>query len=575
MRARRGVFVFLFLLAILGGAVLFAALALRGSAPAVAAGTVLVFDVPEQLEESVPPMRGLSADLLRRDRPTLWRLVRGIRQAADDDRIAALVVHLDRVDWGWAKVAEVRDALLEFRRSGKPLYASLSGGGEREYLLATAADRIAAPPLAVLQLDGLTASALFLRGTFDKLDISPNFAHVGRYKAGVEGYTRTTMSPEAREALEDLLEDRYRLLVDSLAAARGIGAAEAARILDEGPYAAPIALARGLIDTLLYAADLDSLAARHEGEQRPTLPLRRYLQRAQRSGGSSRIALVVVEGVIAEGRSRETPGEGRIAGSETLVKALRDACGRSSVRTLVLRIDSPGGSAPASDEIWRAVDRCRRRMPVIASMSDVAASGGYWIAMAADSVIAQPGTVTGSIGVYGGKLNVLGLYRKLGLNVETLARGRHAEMLSPFRDFTPEEADHFRRLMEVTYDTFLERVSQGRGLERGEVDSVGRGRVWSGLAALERRLVDELGGLDRALEVARARAGLGPEAGIEVYPKVEFSFLQQLLAGLLSDEEIGTWGPVPLPRELSTWLAVASFPAGVPLALMPFSFEFR
>jgi protease-4 len=575
MPKRRGVFAFLILLVILGAVVLFAALTLRAPGPSVAEGTVLVFDVPYELEESEPPVRGYSVDVLRAGRPTLWSVVHAIRQAAEDDHVEALVLHIDGLEWGWAKVADARDALLAFRRAGKPVYAYLNGGGEREYLLASAASTIAAPPLAVLQLDGLTASALFLKGTFDKLDISPNFTHVGEYKSGVEGFTRTSMSPEAREALEALLDDRYRVLLDSLAEARGTTSVEIGRILDDGPYVANEAVSRGLIDTLLYAAELDSLATWNDGDRRPTLSFRRYLRRTDAPGEGGRVGVVVVEGVIAEGRNRDSPGEGRIAGSETIVKAVRDACERTGVKALVVRIDSPGGLPSASDEIWRAVDRCRMHKPVIVSMGDVAASGGYWIAAAGDTIVADPHTITGSIGVFGGKLNVLGLYRKLGLNVETLTRGRHAEMLSAFRDFSPEEAQRFRGQMEVVYDTFLERVSENRRMSRAAVDSVGRGRVWSGIAALERGLVDELGGLERALELARAKAGLGPDAGVEIFPKVERSFMQRLLADLVNIDDEDPWALIRLPREFTTWLAVARLPSGVPLVLLPFTFEFR
>ncbi|HEY3217020.1 MAG TPA: signal peptide peptidase SppA [Candidatus Eisenbacteria bacterium] len=577
MSARRGVFIFLLLVAVLGALVLFAALALRGPSTVVHPSTVLIFDVPSELEESDLPYGSYRFGFLRPERPTLWSVIDGIRAAAEDERIEGLVLHIDDIDWGWAKVAEVRDAVLSFRAAGKPVYASLSGGGEREYLLATTAQTLSTEPLAVLQLDGLTASALFFRGTFDKLEVTPNFASVGQYKSGVEGYTRTGMSPAAREALEALLASQYRILVDTLGSARGLPPDSIQRLLDAGPFGAEEALASGLVDTVLYPADLDSVATGGRGLRRPTLSMSRYLARPRGSAQAPRIALVVAEGTIAAGKSREEPGAGRILGIETLVTALRDARARKSVKAVVLRIDSPGGAAQGADEIWREVKRCRAAKPLIVSMSDLAASGGYYIAAPADTILAQPGTITGSIGVFGGKLNILGLYRKLGLNVETVSRGRHAGMLSPFRDFTPEEQELFQSQMDAVYRTFLSRVAEGRALKAQDVDSIGQGRVWSGVDAQERHLVDGLGGLERALEAARAKAGLAPdqEFVVDVYPKIERTILQRLLAELVGEGEDDALAVLKLQPTLRAWIAAARFPSGVCLALMPYAIDIR
>jgi protease-4 len=576
MSARRAVVVFIVLFAILGAAVLLATLAIRQPASAVPASSVLVFNVPTSLDEADEPAGSGLFELVRRERPTVWLLSNGIRRAASDDRIKAMVLHVDDIEWGWAKVAEIRDAVLAFRAAGKPVYASLAGGGEREYLLASAARTVASPPLAVLQINGFTASALFMRGTFDKIGVTPNFSHVGQYKTGVERYTKTGLSAPSREALQALVDDHYRIFVDSVAAVRRMPPATVERLLDEGPYSAREARERGLIDTLLYRAELDSMATgRHRA---PTVTLTRYLARLRASGGP-RVALISAVGVIAEGRSRSSPGQGEILGAETLIKALREVRERSSIRAVVLRIDSPGGSAPAADEIWREVKRCRDAKPMIVSMSDLAASGGYYIAAPADSIVAEPGTLTGSIGVYGGKLNILGLYRKLGLNVETVARGKHAEMLSPFRDFTPEEEARFQAQMEEVYRTFVSRVSEGRHLTTSAVDSVGQGRVWTGLAAAPRRLVDRLGGLDRAFAMARRRAGIDADEAlsVEIYPRVERTLFQRLLADLVGDEEEGSdaLAGTSLPPIVRAWVAAASFPAGEALALMPWSIEIR
>jgi len=576
MSARRGVLVLLVLMAVIGATLLFAAFALRR--PVTESGAqVLVWNVPYQLEEAeVVDRSGYSLDYFLPERPSLWEYVRAIRHAADDGGINGLVLHIDGLDWGWAKVEEVRDAVNAFRATGKPVFVSLAGGGEREYLLATAGTTISAPPLGLLQLDGLSASALFLRGTFDKLDIVPNFAHAGRYKSGAETFTRESMSPEAREAATSLLDDTYRIVVDSIAASRALSPASVEALLDDGPYAAEDAWARGLIDTLLHRADLDTLAAR-AGGRRELLPMSRYLPRVDEPAFAFKVALVTASGTIAEGRSRVSPTDGRILGAETIIKVLRDVRNRSSVKAVLLRVDSPGGSAQASEEIWREVARCRERKPVIATFSDLAASGGYYLAVAADSLVARPSSITGSIGVFAGKLNILGLYRKLGINVETISRGRHAEMLSAFRDFTPEETVKFEEQMAVVYRTFIDRVAAGRNMEAAEVDSIAQGRVWSGVDAHDRGLVDALGGFDEALRMARARAGVDPgtPVSVEIHPRPERTFFQRAFAEMLGDEEDAEARSPALPEALRVFFAAARFPSGTALALLPYSFEIR
>ena len=575
MSARRAVLFLIVLFGVLGAAVLFAALLMRRPSTSLPAATVLIFDVPSSLDESQPPAGINLLDLVRRERPTVWMLAHGIRTAAGDARVRALVLHIDPVDWGWAKVSEIRSAVMEFRDSGKPVYASLSGGGEREYLLASAAGTIACPPLTMLELNGLTASALFMRGTLDKVGVTPNFAQAGRYKSAVESWTKGGMSPPAREALQALVDDEFGLLVDSLATARGLAPDSVSRLLDDGPYGASEAQARGLVDTLLHRSDLDSMVTSVAGAHRSTLNLNRYVARLEAPHGTRRIALVMAVGTIAEGRNRTSPADGEILGAESLIKALREVRNRSSISAVVLRIDSPGGSAQASDEIWQEVKRCAERKPVIASCSDLAASGGYYIAVAADSIVADPATLTGSIGAFGGKLNLLGLYRKLGLNVETVSRGRNAEMFSPFRDFTPEQAGRFQAQMDEVYRVFLSRVAEGRRRPVAEIDSVGQGRVWTGLSARQRGLVDALGGIPEAVAMARARAGIGEDesVAVEVYPRVERSFFQRVFAEMVSDEE--TRITAAIPPVVRAWLVAATFPPGVGLALMPWSIEIR
>jgi len=579
MAVRSGVLAFVLGLLLLGVGVLVVATRLRHLVGAPDPRPVaLVFDVPERLEEGTPPPRGFY--LLdpwggRRSRLTTYDVLRGLRAAAADDHVRALVLHVSSLDWGWAKIGEVRDAVARFRRSGKPVYASLTGGGEREYLLASAAGTVAMPPTAVLQLDGLVATTTYFRGAFDKLGVTPNFAYVGRFKSGVEPYTRTGMSPEARMALSAALDDLYGMLLDTLGAARRLPRDSVSRLVDQGPYTAGDARRLGLLDTLLYDTEVDSLALRRGRRRLSVESFGHYLARLGMPVQGTRVALVVAAGAIVSGHSRQLPGQEDELGSSTLIEALRQARRRGAVKAIVLRIDSPGGVAQPADDIWREVERCRAIKPVIVSMSDVAASGGYYFAVAADSVVASPATLTGSIGIFGGKLNVLGLYRKLGLNVETVSRGRHAGMLSPFRDFTPEESQRFERGLESFYRGFVARVARGRRLSEAAVDSVAEGRVWTGKAARARGLVDRLGGLETAFEMARARAGLpqDEELIVERFPRVRRSFLDRVLEDLLSGDEAES--AISLPPILRGWATIERFPSGEPLAIMPFRVDVR
>ena len=563
MASRRRVLGLIVLIIVLGAVALAVVSRLRSPLRVPTEHQMLVYDVPSDIDEAPPPYVPFSLASFRRDQPSLREVCAGIARAADDDAIDALVLHVGEVDWGWARIAEFRDALARFRDSGKPVYVSLEGGGEQSYLLASSADLVSMPETAILQLDGLTMSAMFLRGTYDKLGITPNFASVGEFKSAVETYTRTGFSPPAREALESLLDDEYGLLVDSLATARGLAPDSVRRLVDEGPFTARAALQAGLLDTLLDEPSLDALAEQAAERSLGTTPLARYVRGGgdAASIGDTEIALVVASGAIVPGRSRSNPWSGEQCGSETVVGALREARNRHSVKAILLRIDSPGGSGQASDDIWQEIRRARTQKPVIVSMSNLAASGGYYIACGADRIVAEPSTITGSIGVFGGKLNLLGLYQKLGLNIETVTRGRNAEMLSPFRDFTPEERQRYQSQLDDFYRVFLARVAEGRGMSAERADSLGRGRVWSGVSAKRFGLVDTLGGMGTALAVARLRAGIaeGEPVRLELYPHPKRSFVRTFLEGLFEDPNEDS-GAATLSPVFAAWLRGVEVP---------------
>ena len=569
---RRAIAITLILITV-GAVALQLALRVRHPMRVAVGPRVLVFDVPSEVDEGPPPP-GSTLDFLRRERPHFHELVFAVRNAAEDRDISALVLHVDGLGWGWARVHEMCDAVRAFRESGKPVYATLSGGGEKEYLLASSAGWVAMPPVSTLQLDGLAASALFLRGTYDKLDVKPNFVHVGRYKSAVEAYTRETLSPEARQAMEELLDDQYETLVQGLSTARDLAPERMRELIDGGPYASVTARQLALVDTLVSLPDVDSLATHEEGGKSGVVSVAHYLEEGGLTTGAH-IALVVAEGDIVDGKSREAPfGGGRSVGDRTLVESLQEIGQRRDIRAVVLRVDSPGGSGDASDAVWQELRRLRREKPVIVSMGDLAASGGYYLACAGDAVVASPATITGSIGVFGGKLNILGLYRKLGLNVETVRRGKHADMWSPYRDFDEEERALYQRNLEDFYRVFVGRVSEGRSMTASAVDSVGQGRVWSGRRAQQLGLVDSLGGLSEAFDLAKEKAGLDKDADvlIELYPRPRRTLVQRWLGGLF-EEERGQGARLPMLDAVARAYQFAGQRAGAALALLPYTIE--
>lgn len=578
MPGRRGVWIFVLVVTLLGAIVLAAALQLRKPAESqIASGSIVLdFDLPDEIEEAQVPFRPFGRGLRAWSRPTVYEVLTGLREAAEDDRVKGIIVHVGDLDWGWVKAYEVHDALDRFRETGKPVYVSLSRGAELEYLIASSGSLITMPPIETLYLDGLSVTALFYKGTFDKLGITPNFAQSGRYKSGVEPYVQTGLSPASREAMDSLLDDQYRQLATMIGESLDVSADSARVLLEGGPYTGQKAVDLGLVDTLVYEADLDSLLKDDLDDDVHTVDFDSYLKRARHTGGHQHIAYVAAAGEILPGRSDDRPGDDQVLGSETMVELLGDLTDKSSVKAVVLRVDSPGGVIEPSDEIWRAVERLAAAKPVIVSMSDLDASGGYYLSSPATRIVAHPASITGSIGVYGGKLNVVGLMNKVGLSVETLSRGRRASMMSPFTDFTPDEARLFKQHMDAGYRTFLSRVADGRGFSMAWADSVGQGRVWSGASAYELGLADTLGGIETAIEVAMQEIDVKnrSDISVEVYPKVEMPWYARFFQDIFEDETPGV-PRLDLPPAARAWIDANSRNAALVLTRMPFNLRIR
>jgi protease-4 len=541
--------------------------------PTVEAGSALLVRVGGELEDSEP--RGVIGQLFAASRPTVRSLVASLRKAKTDPRIAGLVLAPSSTSALWGKIQEVRDAVLDFKRSGKPTVAYLEFATEREYYLATSCDRIYLAPTSPLNLTGLATYEVFLRGLLDKIGVYPDLVHVGDYKTAVNTFTERGLTPAHREMLDSLTEDLYDQLVRAVAEARRKSEADVRALLDRGPFLPHEAVRVGLVDDLAYEDELDEKAKLGGGDV-PFLEERQYRGVELAGAGLGRrprIAVIYGSGLIVSGESRfDGPGRA-VLGSRTLVQDLRTARADRSIRAIVLRIDSPGGSFVASDAIWREVSLTRKDKPLIVSMADVAASGGYYIAMPATRIVAHPGTLTGSIGVYAGKFAVGGALEKLGLRVDSVSRGRSAEMDSPVRPYSPTERARLEAQVQAAYESFVGKAAEARGVTPEEIDAVAQGRVWTGRQAKALGLVDELGGLDRAIALAKAHAGIPPATEVELVVFPERRGLAAWLADL-----VGTGGTGPMEWWLQAaaaqmsgpWSAAAGlFRRGEPLALMP------
>ena len=513
MAVRRGVVVVLALIlvavAISAAGLLFMGLAV-GRGPIISSNSTLLLQVTGDLQETEPS--GVLGQFLEAP-PTVRSIVDALRKASVDRRVSSVIIRPTSNAALWGKVQEVRDAIVDFKKSKKPIIAFLEYGGDQSYYLASACDKVFLMPTASLDLTGLASYELFLRGALDKIGVFPDSIHVGDYKTASNTFTEHAFTPAHREMAQSLNTDLYEQLIAGLAEGRHRTAAEMRDLVDHGPFLPEDAVRAGLVDDVAYEDEIDDKVQLGRGRT-STLRQHEYRNVALNTLGLNRgprIAVIYAVGMITSGASN-----GQVLGSDTMVEYLRTARADSSIRAIVIRIDSPGGSAVASDVIWREIMLTRDRKPVIASMSDVAASGGYYIAMPAHAIVAQPGTLTGSIGVVLLRFVIDGTLDKLGLNMETVKQGKYADLFSPVRPFTPDERKKVGELMQATYDAFVEKAAAGRNTTPERIDAIAQGRVWTGKQAKELGLVDELGGLNRAIAIAKERAKIAPGSEVEL-----------------------------------------------------------
>lgn len=471
------------------------------------------------------PDRRTARSLFGPASPTTFDYLTTFEKARLDPEIRALVLRINNPGLGWARREELRRAILRVRAAEKPVIAYVDGMvSNGEYYMASAADRIVAPPVSTLNVIGLRSEVTFAKRLLDKLGIVADVEHVGDYKNASDLLTRTEMSPAHREAVNALLDDLDEHWVNELAGGRRVAPDRVRGWIDHGPYVSVDAQTAGLIDTVAYPDELDGIVREMSGQFHRQVGMRELHDRVYaRNGWSepSRVAVIFAEGAIEEGSDRNELLSGTVMGSETISAAIRSARLDPKVKAIVFRVNSGGGSIFASDQILREVAQAVRQKPTIVSFGDVAASGGYYIACVADSIYAMPNTITGSIGVISGKLDISGLYDKIGLDKEVLTRGRYANLYGSDRQFDDDERAVVRSQMMQAYDHFVELVAEGRSLSKDSVYAVAQGRVWSGTAAQDRGLVDRFADLHECVTIAARMAGIesGDDVDVVLLPK--------------------------------------------------------
>jgi protease IV len=533
--------------------------------PSVAKNSVLRLT----LSGDVPEFRvneGLDA-MLGRPQPAMFTYYKKLKQAAKDPNIAGLVLRMKSFSMGPGKIEELRSLIREFKANGKWTACHADtfgefGPGTGSYYLASACDTVDLNPIGELNLTGLHAEVMFLRGALDKLHVVPDFDHIAEYKTASDTFTEKAMTPANREMMESLVGDIFTHLVDDIAAARHLTPAAVRAAVDRAPLSARDALQAKLVDGLMFEDEFeDAVKARAGGR----LNLVDDADYAVDNPGGERIAVVFGMGEIFMGESANSPfGGSATMGSETYVKAFRQVRKDPSIKAVVFRVDSPGGSAIASELIRHEIVKTKKEKPVVVSMSDVAGSGGYWVAMSADRIVAQPSTLTGSIGVLVGKFNTSGFWSDLlGITYGEVSAGKNADYYSSLKNFTPEQKQAMRSFMEDIYDEFVKHVAEGRKMTVEEVRRIAKGRVWTGAQGLELKLVDRLGGLEAAIEEAKKLAKIPADASVELVPYPKKRTFFEALFNRQSDVQM-------LVEELRTGRILSSGPL-----LCPYTVTFK
>ena len=647
MRRSRALVLFLslFLVAVLiGSVVAIFSMVGGGGGPDLDQGSVLVLDISGPLPEQPmpePPLAGLGVQYT-----SVLEIDSALRKAAVDDRIERVLVRPGPMAAGYGKVEEIRSAIHRFKADApdKPVTCWMEVAGNKEYLLATACDEIYMAPAGYLLVNGMHLSVTFYKGTLAKMGVEAEFTRAGRYKSAVEAYTSESMSPAFREMLESLADSLYDDFVAAIAESREMTPEQVRATIDDPPFTSASAVRAGLVDGLYYRdqlldhlagedvepispiaspaaallgsddddsgrpiVDLADLRLPREPVAAPTkgdsadeeepdedddgpkrIGLDEYgLVRPSTLGlgGGPKVAILYCVGQITSGSSKQGGGlSSQSMGSDTIADALRKIRDDDSIKALVMRVDSPGGSGLASDIIWHEVERVREKKPVVVSMGDYAASGGYYIAMGADAIVAERTTLTGSIGVFSGKFNLAGLYDKIGLTTDSVKRGEMSDLFTADVPLGEDGRAKLEEFVDEFYGTFISKAATGRRTTPEAIHAVAQGRVWTGEQALALGLIDEIGSMRTALQLAKEKAGLDGEVSLAIYPR-QPTFWEQLVDGAggpgLLAPMIDGWSPAGLGMSRSAALrsarrllaAAPLFADGRPVLMAPYHIE--
>jgi protease-4 len=553
-----------------GVVIIFSALRLGERKPTIPEGATLLLnlsdDVPEKQPVRIPlPFVG-SADTL-----TVLDTWRGLRAAATDSRVKAIILETGHVGAGWGKAQEIREGLQAFKKSGKPLVAVMRTPRSREYYLATAADRIYMSPEDLFDVKGLRAEVMFLKNALSKVGVAIEIEHRGKYKDAGDMFSQTSMSPESREVIDSILDGVYSQMLTTYSQSRKKSVDEMRTLIDQGPYTARQAASKGLIDALRYEDQVyGELRDQLKQGELKRVSFQDYV-RSMGTGerGRKRIAFVVGEGAIARGEGTDAMGTDEGFTSGAFIKMLRKVSSDNNIAGVILRVDSPGGDAVASDEMLREVRLLSKKKPTVISFSDTAASGGYYISMTGDPIISYPNTVTGSVGVIYGKVNLRGFYDKIGVNKEILVRGANAAIDSDYTPMTPEARAKLREGIDEIYQEFVSRVAEGRKKTWQDTESLAQGRAWLGSQAKQNGLVDELGGIDKTIELLRKKAGFKADEKLELVPyPPRRSIIEQYLKST-SDQGVEARLRQVLGFDYRVWMR------GGMMRMMPYSIDLQ
>ena len=542
-----------------------------GGEPRIANGSVLVIELSGRYVDGQVP---LLARLRGEPVASLLSLTSELRKAARDERLYGVVFRVRGLDVGWAQAEEIREAILGLHEKGRKTLAVLEfeGFGNAPYYVASAAERVVATPGGNSPFVGIAGEYLFLGGFFEKIGVDVEYERVGEYKSAVESYAATRMSDANREQTNALVDSIESHFVSAVATARNRTEEQIRLAIDSAPSAPEELVEHGLVDEVATYDTAVAALGKHEKVEDDV-----YARVSPERVGfepAAHFAIVHAVGAVVVGQGNLSGGS-PVAASDTVTEAIHDAGEDDSVKAIVLRIDSPGGSPLASDLIWQAIRDVRKKgKPVVASLSDVAASGGYYVASAADAIVSQPQTLTGSIGVFVIRPVLAGLFEKVGIGVESITRGARADLLLSTVPLSAETRAVLRDDVQHTYDRFLARVAEGRGIETSAVDKVARGRVWTGAQAKEIGLVDRLGGVSEAVLAAKEKVGLAADADVLLvqYPPPK-PVAQQLLEALQGGVSLELFG---WPRAFSELVgALRQLPTGTPLLIAPGWIEIR